>query len=154
MAFGALLLLTTPAVAHEVGHGGADDVSAPGLVVRSPVAGTVTNLGIGFDRVGASGTGFRDIEIAVDGAPYVFRWRYVDPHPGLRIGARVHAGTTIGRAQGLGSRYIDMEDHVHLELWSCVGAPAPGVPLSWQGCTALDPAPVFEALGVTLRMRQ
>lgn len=154
MAFGALLLLTTPALAHEVRHEGVDDLSAPGRVVRSPISGTVTNLGIGFDRAAALEYGFRDVEIAVDGAPYVFRWRYLQPHPSLRIGARVDAGMAIGRVQELGRRYVDIENHVHLELWLCAGTPSPGLPLPWQGCSVQNPTPVFEALGVTIRVRQ
>jgi len=141
-------------LAHDVRHEGVDDLSAPGRVVRSTISGTVTYLGIGFDRAAARGSGFRDVEISVDGAPYVLRWRYLEPHPSLSIGARVDAGMTIGRVQELGGRYIDIENHVHIELWLCANAPLPGLPLSWQGCTVQNPKPVFEALGVTVRIRQ
>jgi len=94
-------------------HHGLDLSCNPHTLVCSPVAGTVTKLGIAY----ADDHSFQYVEISDQG--YQFRVFYVEPQ--VEKGQKVSKTTIIGEAQDLRPRYSNITPHVHLEIKNADG---------------------------------
>ena len=94
-------------------HHGIDLACNPRTLVHSPVAGTVTKLGIAY----TDDHSFQYVEISDQG--YQFRVFYVEPQ--VEKGQKVTKNTIIGEAQDLRPRYSKITPHVHLEIKNADG---------------------------------
>jgi hypothetical protein len=100
-------------------HKGADFEFKPGEIVRSPVTGLVTRIGIAYE-----GDSYRLVEILSHKGYLLWRFLYVDPS--VRAGDKIEVDQAIGTAQDISKRYSEeMTPHVHVEIninpWSVIG---------------------------------
>ncbi len=92
-------------------HQGADYVATPGQNVVAVTDGIIDKIGYPY----ANDLSYRYTRITTpDG--YVVRQLYVFPAAGISAGASVSSGQTIGRSQGLGTRYPGITEHVHVDI--------------------------------------
>ena len=92
-------------------HIGVDVVSVPGDKWAALNDGKVTKLGYPY----ADDLTFRYVEVT-DAQGWRWRYFYIVPLTGLKVGAPVRKGDVVGICQTLQKRYKGITEHVHVEI--------------------------------------